>query len=64
MKNKKMKIAKKAYLKGFAPRTLSFKSGVNIRTNGLTKKEWDSVKKKFEKMTPEDRKAAMVLLSI
>jgi hypothetical protein len=64
MKNKKIKTAKKTYLKGFEPRTIRFKSGRKLKTNGLTKREWDSVKKKFEKMAPEDRKMAMDLLSI
>jgi hypothetical protein len=61
MKNKKMKTAKKTYLKGFAPRTLSFKSGRKIKTNGLTKQEWNPVKKKFK---PEDKVTAKTLLSI
>jgi hypothetical protein len=56
-----MKTAKKTYLKGFAPRTLSFKSGRKIKTNGLTKQEWNPVKKKFK---PEDKVTAKTLLSI
>jgi hypothetical protein len=64
MKNQKIKTAKKTYLKGFKPRTIRFPSGRKLKTNGLTKREWDSVKEKFEKMTPEDRKTAKVLLSI
>jgi hypothetical protein len=65
MKNKKTKTAKKTYLKGHEPRTVHLKKlGITFTTNGLTKQEWDSVKKKFSKMTPKDRKMAMDLLSI
>jgi hypothetical protein len=64
MKNKKTKTVKKTYLKGYEPKVLRFKSGRRLTTNGLTKQEWDSVKKKFVKMTPKDRQMAMDLLSI
>ena len=61
MKNKKSKTVKKTYLKGYEPKTLRFKSGRRLTTNGLTKQEWDSVKKKFK---PEDKVTAKTLLSI
>jgi hypothetical protein len=65
MKNKKTKTAKRTYLKGHEPRTVHLKEiDRTFTTNGLTKQEWDSVKKKFEKMPPKDIKMAKDLLSI
>jgi hypothetical protein len=62
MKNQKTETAKKIYLKGHEPRTVHLeKMDRTLTTNGLTKQDWDPVKKKFK---PEDKETAKTLLSI
>ena len=65
MKIKKTKTAKNTFLKGHEPRTVHLeKLNKTFTTTGLTKKEWNSVKKHLVKMTSEDKKIARDLLSI
>jgi hypothetical protein len=65
MKNKKTQTAKKTYLKGHEPRTVHLKNlKKEFTTNGLTKKEWKTLKEPLKPLSPEDKKTAKDVLSI
>jgi hypothetical protein len=66
MKTKRSNSTGKTYLKGYEPKTIKFKSGRALNTNGLTKEEWNSLKKKktFKKLSLKDKIITKGLLSI
>lgn len=64
MKKTKTKNVKSPFIKGYEPKSLHFKSGRSLTTNGLTKQDWVSMKNKFKKCSAEDIETIKGILSL